>query len=110
MKISIKKQLLTINVIAGLLLIPFPILFIGSIILFDAPGSTDSIATNSIYYSIITYPITFLFSVIATWLGYKRGKNQFAWYMSLLPFLNVITFFMAIAFIILVCEGSFVCY
>ncbi|MEK7989395.1 MAG: hypothetical protein VSS52_000175 [Thiotrichaceae bacterium] len=110
MNIPTKKQLLTINIISGLLLIPFPILFIGSIFLFDAPGAENGIINNLIYFSIVTYPISFLFSVTGTWLGYKFGRNRIAWYMSLLPFLNVLAFFIGVAIMIFVCNGSLICY
>jgi hypothetical protein len=110
MNIPTKKRLLTINIISGLLLIPFPILFIGSIFLFDAPGSEKNIINNLIYFSIATYPISFLFSAIGTWLGYKFEKNQIAWYMSLLPFLNVLAFFIGVAIMIFACNGSLMCF
>ncbi|WP_353573150.1 hypothetical protein [Candidatus Albibeggiatoa sp. nov. BB20] len=110
MKTPTKKQLLNINIISGLLLIPFPMFFIGAGFLFSAPGSEYGIINNLMYYSIITYPVSFLFAVLGTWLGYKRGKNVFAWYISLLPFLNILAFLAGLAVIILACDGSLVCY
>ncbi len=107
---NIKKQLVRMNVISALLLIPFPAFFIGSDFLFSVPGAEDSIITTIMYYSIVTYPISFLFSVTGTWLGYKRGKNGIAWYMSLLPFLNVLAFFIGMIMIIFICNGSLACY
>ena len=105
-----KKQLLNINIISALLLIPFPMFFIGSSFLFSAPGSETSITTNAMYFSIISYPVSFLFAVLGTWLGFKHGKNRLALYMSLLPFLNILVFLVGLGVIILACDGSLACY
>ncbi|MCV6638381.1 hypothetical protein [Candidatus Albibeggiatoa sp. nov. NOAA] len=110
MKTPTKKQLLNINIISALLLVPFPMFFIGSSYLFSAPGSENGIVNNLMYYSIITYPVSFLFAVLGTWRGYKSGKNQLALYLSLLPFINILVFILGLLAIIFACDGSLVCF
>lgn len=105
-----KKQLLNINIISALLLIPFPMFFIGSSYLFSAPGSEHSMTTHAMYFSIISYPASFLFAVLGAWLGFKKAKNRFALYMSLLPFLNVLVFLTGLGIIVFACDGSLACY
>ena len=81
-----------------------PALF--SFLIFDAPGSTEILPTLLLSWSVKSFP----FIGIGSSLGIRFLKgNDLAFYISLLPLVNVILFLVALYWLNVSCGGSFNC-
>lgn len=82
--------------------ITLPISILAAIIspmMFDSPQSTESIVTWIAFYASITAPVVILVCVIASFiLLFKVKKYNGALLLSLVPFINVVTFFSCMYF------------
>lgn len=58
--------------------------------MFDAPGSEKLIAMQLAFWSVLTFPLMCLVSVIGMWMFYGRGQTTAANVAAALPCVNVL--------------------
>ncbi len=80
-----------------------------SVMLFDAPGSEDSLFTNLLFYSVISFPPAVIFSISGTWIFYRLGRLKGVLFMGLLPLLSICCVAVSFGLISFFCQGSLVC-
>ncbi|OGZ67352.1 MAG: hypothetical protein A3D35_01695 [Candidatus Staskawiczbacteria bacterium RIFCSPHIGHO2_02_FULL_34_9] len=87
MEEKINKNLIRVfNIIFGLSLLFWFIGLIGTIMMFDAPGSTNLWYLWIAFYTYISYPVTVIISIVLS------KKFNLTW-LSLLPLINIVIFF-----------------
>ena len=67
-----------------------------SVMMFDAPGSTDNPAVILLFCSIAGLPLSLLVGVVSAWIAIARKRDRGALWFSLLPILPIITGIVAI--------------
>lgn len=78
-----------------LLLLSLPMVMM-SPMMFDAPDSTENQGIWMAFYCLISFPVVALLSIIFSWLFYRKNNKNTALYLSLLPLLNIIFFFLSL--------------
>ena len=66
--------------------------------MFDAPGSMENVALNITFYSLLSFPVSVVFSIILEWVLFKANKLKGSLILSFLPFLNMILFIVGLFF------------
>lgn len=85
-----KPLLIAFSIFYGLCILGAPGLLVIGAMAFDAPGSQNSIALWIAVGSVLTAPLTMLFSVILSWILFSRSKVQSATVVIFLPALHVV--------------------
>ena len=81
--------------------------FIGTVMMFDSPGSRDNVILWMIYYSHLSFfPLTVTW-VLGSWVAFIIGSMQVAAILIMLPFINVVLFLGGFAYVILFRGGRF---
>lgn len=98
------------NIVFVLGLAPWVVVFLLSVMLFDAPGSETSPLTQALFYSILSYPLLTIAGFFAS-SGFWRMRDDRHWrrHLAFLPALSIISavlFFLAIEQF---CGGQFAC-
>ena len=60
--------------------------------MFDAPGSTNNATLLAAFYSLISFPIIVLTTIIIAWILFKHNKLKPALLISLIPLINASIF------------------
>lgn len=93
-------------VLWGLAIIPVLPYALFSVMIFDAPGSEDSILTNVDFWASFTAPAVLLLACIGGILApYKTAK-----WIVLLPITNLVAFVLAMVLGEILCDGRFACW
>lgn len=106
---KIKVYLIVASIIFGVLILPSLPLILMSPMMFDSPGSEDSITTITLVLSIVTYPIVSFIGIAMSWVLYIKHKNVIALICVNLPILNIIIGIGAIIYLSIFCDGNFNC-
>lgn len=98
------------NIVFVLGLAPWVVVFLLSVMLFDAPGSETSPLTQALFYSILSYPLLTIAGFFAS-SGFWRMRDERHWrrHLAFLPVLSIIG---AVAFFLAIerfCGGQFAC-
>ena len=80
------------NVLFGVSLIFWPVTVIPAIMIFDAPGSQNSVFSWLVFWLTMLYPVVVIVSILGSRVGYRFGKDKAALLISLLPFTYAILF------------------
>lgn len=91
-----KLYLTILSVVFGVLGAASAIPALFSVMLFDAPGSTENPATIALVAAIATCPIVCPAAVVGAWLFYRAGRNALAAIVIWSPILNVVVAAIAI--------------
>lgn len=92
------------------LVLLFPSSFVAmfSVMMFDAPGSEDSLVTTMLAYSLMTAPISLLISAIGGFMA--KNSSGIIKNVVYLPVINIVLFLIALTLNIVVCHGQFRCW
>lgn len=72
-------------VLAGL----FGLLLAGfSVMIFDAPGSTENPGAILLFLSIVSFPPACALAILAAWVLFSTNKLRYACWSTLLPLVN----------------------
>ncbi len=104
-----KTYLIITTVILGFLILPsLPVIMMSPMML-DSTGSGDSIGTIVLLISLVLYPVIALLGIAGSWILFSKKKYLIAKVFASLPILDIIIGILAIVYIQIVCDGSFVC-
>lgn len=67
-----------------------------SIMGFDAPGSTSNVLNVAFVFSILTFPVVCVGSIILAWILYYFGIHDHAVYAFTLPLVNITIFMIVV--------------
>lgn len=84
-----KTATIIINIIFILLLLPGAGMAVMSPMMFDAPGSTENKLTILTATSIFTFPIVIIIAQIISWIFFANGNYKVAFWIALLPVVNI---------------------
>ncbi|HPJ37939.1 MAG TPA: hypothetical protein PLT75_05820 [Spirochaetota bacterium] len=107
---KIRTRVVLINIVFLFLLIIMLPGIIMSPMMFDAPGSENSIPTNLMFYSLILYIPVFLTGSIGSLILYMLKKHRASVIWSLLPLVNILCFIAGLAILMVFCNGNFTCH
>ncbi|PCH62234.1 MAG: hypothetical protein COC09_09065 [Gammaproteobacteria bacterium] len=99
-----------INLLFGAGLFIWVIMLIPSVMLFDAPGSTNSPLTLALFISFLFYPILYFFGLAINYAieDTKEDRSKKAKYASL-PTLSIVAVVICLILIDTLCEGKLSC-
>ena len=101
---------ITSTVFGGMFVVlSFPLL-IASVMMFDSPGSQGNPPTVLLFWSVISFPILCLFSIVGSWVLYRFTKDTAARLVSLLPLVSVLLFLAGWFWLDMSCGGNFDCH
>ena len=92
MKNKLKIWLIVATSIFGSLTILSLPMVIMSPMMFDAPGSTNNKALLAAFYSLISFPIIVLITIIVAWVLFRNNKLKTSLIISLIPLINLSIF------------------
>lgn len=98
-----------INSILALSILAWPIGLLGSIFMFDAPGSRTNLITIALALSIIIYPIPVLTGVLGYWKNRKEAAISILRNYTLVGLVAPATILFLIWLLDAVCQGKFAC-
>ena len=78
-----------------------------SVMMFDAPGSTQNPALILLFCSIAGLPVSLLAGVVLAWIALAMKRDRGALWLSLLPLLPVITGLIAVLWLQFGYGGNF---
>jgi len=92
-------------------MIPALSLLLMSAMMFDAPGSEDNVYLVMFVAAMTSYPFLAVISVVGSWIAwvFKPQSKILQWIFALLPMLSVLASGAAMALIVVICDGQFVC-
>lgn len=96
MKNKIKIWLIISTSIFGSLTILSLPMILMSPMMFDAPGSTNNKAILAVFYSLISFPIIVLITIIGAWILFRLNKYKTSLLISLIPLISVSIFIIGI--------------
>jgi hypothetical protein len=102
------RKSLFLSVVWMILLLPSAFLSMFSVLMFDAPGSEDSLVTNTLVFSLMTAPISLLIGAV----GGFMTKNSFGIIKNVvyLPVINIVLLGISLTLNRVVCHGQFQCW
>lgn len=106
---KVKGMIIASNVVWGLALIPSLVLLGLSALLFDAPGSEESFYSKLLFFSIGSFPVVSILSVVGAWLFYMLKKTRLSLLSCVLPLVSILLGIVALVLIAIFCDGSLVC-
>ncbi len=101
--------LIVASIIFGILVLPSLPMIMMSAMMFDSPGSEDSIPTITLVISLIAYPFVTFIGVVTAWILFMRKKHILAILSASLPILNILIGIAAIIYMAVFCDGNFAC-
>ncbi len=101
--------LIIANIIFGILILPSLPMIMMSAMMFDSPGSEDSVPTITLVISLVAYPFVTVIGIVTGWILFTRKIHLLAIVFASLPILNIIIGIAAIIYMALFCDGSFAC-
>ncbi len=101
--------LIVSSIIFGILILPSLPMIMMSPMMFDSPGSEDSIPTIVLVLSIVAYPFVTCVGIITAWILFAKRKHFLAIIFSCFPILNIIVGIVSIIYLAVFCDGSFDC-
>ncbi|MDY8134117.1 hypothetical protein [Aquimarina sp. 2201CG5-10] len=101
--------LIVTSVLFGILIFPSLPMIMMSPMMFDSPGSENSIPTIILVISIIAYPILTVIGIALGWFLFTKRKNLIAVLFASLPILNIIIGIATILYMAIACNGNFDC-
>ncbi len=112
-KIKIRNNtrvyLIVASIIFGILIVPSLPMIMMSAMMFDSPGSEDSIPTITLVLSMIAYPFVTCIGIALGWILFSRNKNLMAILFASIPALNIVTGIIALLYMTIFCNGNFAC-
>jgi hypothetical protein len=82
--------LLSTQMIYGLFLIVWMFFAGMSVMMFDSPGSENSVLLWAIFSAIVAYPLGLIVGVIMSWINYSRQKYKRAYWYNCIPLIWVV--------------------
>ena len=104
-----KIYLIVASIIFGILILPSLPMIIMSPMMFDSPGSENSIPTITLVISLVAYPFVTVFSIAVSWIAFVKRRHLFAIIAASLPILNILIGIAAIVYMAVVCDGNLDC-
>ncbi len=101
--------LIVVSIIFGILILPSLPMIMMSAMMFDSPGSEDSIPTITLVISMIAYPFTTFISLVIAWILFTKKKYVYAIIVSGLPLVNILIGIGAVIYMAIFCNGNFAC-
>ncbi len=101
--------LIVTSVVFGILILPSLPMIMMSAMMFDSPGSEDSLPTIILVISLVAYPFVSCFSIVTAWILFTNNKNFASIFFASLPILNIIIGIVAIVYMFIFCDGNFAC-
>ncbi len=108
-KNNTRTYLIVASVLFGILILPSLPMIIMSAMMFDSPGSEESIPTITLVLSLVAYPFITCAGIATGWILFSRKKLLYAILAASLPAIDILVGILAIAYIIMFCDGSFDC-
>jgi len=105
----VKTYLIISNVIFGVLIFPNLFLIMMSAMLFDSPGSQESMGTVALAVSIISYPFITIFGIVLGWIFFYKQKYTLSLVFGNLSLLSIFSGICAFLYIFVICDGNFSC-
>jgi hypothetical protein len=87
--------------------VPGVLVALGSVFMFDAPGSTEHPITIVLFSSVASFPLVCLLAIAAAWILYALHLKRLACWVACLPALNVIVGIVALICLEVFQGGSF---
>jgi H+/gluconate symporter-like permease len=78
-----------------------------SVMIFDAPGSSDNPAVILLFCSIVGVPLSLFVGVVLAWIAFAMKRDRGALWLSLLPLLPIITGVVALLWLQFGYDGQF---
>jgi hypothetical protein len=78
-----------------------------SVMMFDAPGSTENPAVILLFSSVVGFPLACIVAVIAAWIAIARARDRGALWLSLLPVLPIVSGVVALVWLQVRYGGQF---
>jgi hypothetical protein len=105
-----RNWLIVTSIVFGgtFVVLSFPLL-IASVMMFDAPGSQGNPPTVLLFWSVISFPVLCLFSIVGSWVLYRFTKDTAARLVSLLPLVSGLLFLVGWFWLDVSCGGNFNC-
>ncbi|WP_025742566.1 hypothetical protein [Aquimarina pacifica] len=104
-----KTYLIVTTSILGFLVLPSLPVIMMSPMMFDSTGSDDSIATIILVLCLILYPFIVVLGIAGSWILFSKKKYFLATIFASLPIVDIMVGILAIIYISVFCDGSFVC-
>ncbi|MEW7279227.1 hypothetical protein ABW636_11595 [Aquimarina sp. 2201CG1-2-11] len=108
-KNNIRIYLIIASAVFGFLILPALPMIMMSPMLFDSPGSENSIPTVTLAISLITYPITTIIGSIIAWILFTKKKYLIAIIFASVPILNILVGILTIIYMAFFCGGNLGC-
>ncbi|GAA4277755.1 hypothetical protein [Aquimarina mytili] len=106
---STKIYLIVASIIFGILILPSLPMIMMSAMMFDSPGSEDSISTITIVISMVSYPFITCIGITIGWILFSKRKYLLAILFASIPALNICIGIIAIIYMMIFCGGNFAC-
>ncbi|WP_109298870.1 hypothetical protein [Aquimarina sp. AU474] len=104
-----RVYLIVASIIFGILVFPSLPMIMMSAMMFDSPGSEDSIPTITLVVSLIAYPFVTFIAIVTAWILFVRKKHLLSIIFASLPILNIIIGIAVIIYMAVFCNGNFSC-
>lgn len=99
--------LLSLPALAGVAV--WPLFAMMSVMMFDAPGSQDSLATNVLFGAVLAYPLPTLIGAVLSYRNCKAERYSRCLISVPLSYAGALAILLAYGAIELFCGGSFTC-
>ncbi len=105
----LKTVALVVNVLFALSLLPWAVAGFVSFFLFDAPGSTQSIPTVALAWSIWLYPLLVISGCLLSFWFYRAKSYRWALGMCGIPGVGMVVISVAAMALVVFCDGQLSC-
>ncbi len=78
------------TVLLGVLLVFSSVAAMFSLMIFDAPGSTENPTAWRIFFAVVGVPVVTLLAIVLSWVAFFLQHYQIALWISLVPVLYVV--------------------
>ncbi len=104
-----RLYLIIASVVFGILILPSLPMIMMSAMMFDSPGSEDSIPTITLVISLVAYPFVTCIGIAVAWILFSRKKHIAAIILASLPVISILVGIGAIIYMAVFCDGNFAC-
>ncbi len=104
-----RVYLIVCSIVFGILILPSLPMIMMSAMMFDSPGSEDSISTIILVASLVLYPFVTVIGIAIAWILFVRKTHLFAIISASLPLLNILVGVAAMVYLMIFCDGNFAC-
>ena len=101
--------LIVASAIFGILILPSLPMIMMSPMMFDSPGSENSLPTIIFVLSLVAYPFVTVFGIAVSWILFSKKKHLFSILFATLPVFTIIVGLLAIIYMAVFCDGRFDC-